>query len=430
MNIPVANNTTLVNVPVQSDASTAHLKVNSQYTVVGSSEYNSAVPLKETITPKRSETESNQSVLTMILSTVSDNETIQNQSVASQVPFQLEKVDVLFHPDHNPDASNETLATIMVSGHNIPSVVDKSTNTAELASNEGIGNQNIDLHSDKTNIQVPIGTADYGQLRASKKSHEKEKSISVLRNAYSFSNVNSETQLLKSSHVTLSNSESRNIRKHGRKPNKSSNTSREQEFQKLHSKNGKVFLQSTTHRGGEGRKMGSDPSASDVDVGRILDMKNTEENISDKRSRSAKVIPGEKEETNVSSAITSRQRSDTKVSSNYIKTTAVSKSNVKKTRNKIHLTNTVKDKLRQSLNIPILPKPTSSHHSLGQVPVGLQPLESSLFVIPPTPPRSQTSENITSLLHMSKSKVKIQPPAVDKHIHNYPEEPVTSGSKH
>ena len=430
----VPNNTTLVNAPVQSDEGSAQLEMNSQCNVYRNSECDPSLSCKEaTITQ---ETESNQSILTMILSTVPDNEITHNRSVALQAPFHLEKVDLLFHPDQNPTASNETLATIMVSGHDIPSVVDKSTNTAEHANNEGISTQNIDFNkSDQTKTSVPHSAANYGKLRESKNfnksNYDKETNISGLRNTYSSSNTDIETQLSKSSQDILHRSESQNIRKHGRKPHKSSNVSREQGFQKLHSKNGKVFLQSTTQRSSVGRKICSDARAGSIDVGRVPGMSNTEVNTSDRRLVSAKtVIPDEKEETYISSENASRQGTDEEVSSGHVKTTPVSKPKVKKTRNKIHITDGVKDKIRQSLNIPILPKPTSSQQSMGRIPVGVQPLQSSLFVIPPTPPRSQTSENITSLLHMSKSKVKIQPP-VDQNIHGYsPEETGASCSKH
>ena len=419
IDVSVPNNATLVNVPVQSDEGSAQLKMNSQCIVDRNSECDPSLSRKEaTITQ---ETESNQSILTMILSTVPESEITQNPSVALQAPFHLEKVDLLFHPDQNPTASNEMLATIMVSGQDIPSVVDKSTNTAEHTNNEGISNQNIDFNkSDQTKTSVPYFAANYGKLRESKNlnksNYDKETNISGLRNTYSSSNTDIETQLSKSSQDILHRSESQNIGKHGRKPHKSSNVSREQGFQKLHSKNGKVFLQSTTQRSEESRKMCSDPGAGDIAVGRVPDISNTEVNTSDRRLASAKtIIPDEKDETYISSENASRQGTDKEVSSGHVKTTPVSKPKDKKTRNKIHITDGVKDKIRQSLNIPILPKPTSSEQSMGRIPVGLQPLQSSLFVIPPTPPRSQTSENITSLLHMSKSKVKIQPP-LDQNI--------------
>ena len=424
IDIPFATNAILDNAPVQINK--AHLKTSSEFNIDQNSECNAAVPLKgATMTQENSEVESNQSILTMIITTVPENENIQNQSIATQVPFQLEKVDVLFHPDQIPDTPNETLATVMVSGQDTPNVVDKSTNTTEYANRGEIDNQSIDTISGQINVNIHVPPAEYVKERENMTSIEGEnvKSISSIRNIGSSLNSELETQFSKHSHVVSHSRESRNTRKHGGKRHKSSNVPQEQEFQKLHSKTGKVFLQSMAHVEVKGR--GSDANAGDLELKTIQNMPkafSAEKDIYKERQMIAKTATdSDRVETCVSSE-NDRQTAHIQVTSVQANSTPVSKSNFKKTRTKIHLTDTVKDKLRQSLNIPILPKPTSSQ-SVGRTPVGgLQPLESSLFVIPPTPPRSHTSQDITSLLHMSKSKVKIQTP-VNQSLHSVsPEE--------
>ena len=73
---------------------------------------------------------------------------------------------------------------------------------------------------------------------------------------------------------------------------------------------------------------------------------------------------------------------------------------IKSTSNKTsNVTAKVKNKLRQRLNIPILPK---TQNSTNPPPVPLQPLQSSLFVVAPS------SQDINNYLHMTKSTV-IQP---------------------
>ena len=73
---------------------------------------------------------------------------------------------------------------------------------------------------------------------------------------------------------------------------------------------------------------------------------------------------------------------------------------IKRTSNKTpNVTVKVKNKLRQRLNIPILPK---TQNSTNPPPVPLQPLQSSLFVVAPS------SQDINNYLHMTKSTV-IQP---------------------
>ena len=83
----------------------------------------------------------------------------------------------------------------------------------------------------------------------------------------------------------------------------------------------------------------------------------------------------------------------------------------------------VKNKLRQRLNIPILPK---TQNSTNPPPVPLQPLQSSLFVVAPS------SQDISNYLHMTKSTV-IQPqrlavPSSSQPIHSIVSKPSHPGS--
>ena len=444
------NNNTVTNTQLEMAGSSAPFELNTVYNVERNLECDATASFKQTaITEQSCEIESNPAVITMIISPVPDNEVMQSQSVTSQVPFHLEKIDVLFHPDHNPAAPNETVTSIMASSHDIPSVADKSTNTAMAQSNnERVVDQNTDFSSDQTNVTVPVYAVNDENFRARKKSKCREKGNyevnSCIRNTCNSSSSSLGTHSKKVRETILCKSESKDVRKHVRKPHKSRDVSKEQGFQKLHSKNGKVFLQATTQRSGECRKTGSDIKAVDVGVSRAPYETSTRNNLSDERSAAAKtVVAIDRKEVNALGQIASRLRADTKVSSGHVSAaTAASHvitataagyvstataaghvstaSNVRKTKNESHITDRVKDKLRQSLNIPILPKPTSSQQSLRRMPVELQPLQSSLFVIPPTPPRSQTSRNITSLLHMSKSKV--QKHAVDQNVHGYSSE--------
>lgn len=320
-----------------------------------------------------------------------------NSSLSSKVPIHLEKVGIILSPSNYPKCINATVSDVSITQRVLPEVVDKSTNTvveqindqciSELNINETDANRE-DTSDMKGSDEIDTCSVDNENDRSTEKRCSSKEKATALSKTFdkNSSGTNSSDADIGNVSTTSDHNDSVNDsngqRKHERKRHRSRHPSKEQGFQKLHSKNGKVFLHSNAQSRAESKELSNDTE----------DM-NTYSNGSDA------------ERTQISNGVFALEK--TSVTQADVMGTSDSQNSKNKTH---YVSERVKNKLRKNLNIPILPKTMKPKDSDVRIPV--ESMQSSLFVVP------QSSQNITSLLHMTKSKVQVQPVLKLDHEHS------------
>ena len=349
---------------------------------------------KETSTVSTKETLDKFPVSLRLLSAVKENQTVQNSNLSSNVSKNLETVGLTLPTAKKPDHDmTEPALSIRV----FPNVVDKSTNTCveqindqnscelntkETDSNrESINKVTSSCESD-TNIQLigreksrNFAKQDKGsteKIRALQKGFEKAFGRNSPGDYSSEGSIDNMSSKLECNQTVDKYQEGKKQDRNHR-----SKHSPKEGFQKLQSRNGKVFLHSNSQRTAFEKHVKETQDASTYSDVEKLQLPNNESHK-------------EKTVAKCTSIMQAEEKGGSDSNSSQTKTLQVSEK--------------VKNKLRKSLNIPILPKPTKPAQPDLKLPVELQPLDSSLFVIP------QSSQNITSLKHMTKSKVQVQQP--------------------
>lgn len=342
----------------------------------------------------------NDNLPVVVVSNLREDSVLENPCEPSTLALQLENEKVTFQCVYDPVTSNKLWTPSVADNVVLLRVVDKSTNTAVDRINDG----NI---NDSNKLQTSfVRESTDGLMGHELVNNKAETSIShkVMTNSKNVSKVSS---LSCTSKDNFSDSDNENIRKRphingsgeGRKNDKKQKTrhiSREQGFQKLQSKNGKVFLQSLVHNGTESGISSSGHATKNPGIASLPSntyVLDTVKKVKTDRPKGTETANLPQKKENMAKSL-----------------------DPKRSRNETHIAENVRTQLRKSLNVPILPKLQSCQQTVARLPVELQPLKSSLFVVPHALQRPQVSQNITSLTHMTKSRVQVQP-VLNQNVH-------------
>ena len=374
-------------------------------------------------------------------------------SVSSGIPPQIIKLDIVYSGQTNDtNTSSETVSGVPVSTDFVVATRDNPVVVSEKELNDlDVGMVNVNKNGadmkresrTKENCGRLASPSVTGTNYVHRNSEQKQKNVQVTsQNTETPQTVSHLSNKLTSNvarnylpttnivnqnvraHHDRRNDKSKELKKSEKRQHRSRYPYREQGFQKLQSKSGKVFLQSKTPT--EFNDKINSSASKEVHVSEAAGVKTSSSIIASEETMTSSFDKtsaqfsekslGESTEKTIQSCeeMLAQPMEETLIQSSkepLAQSIPVAETEVNTENKTPHVNDKVKSKLRKMLNVPILPKiPNSAKLS----PPELQPLQSSLFVMPPS------SQNVTNLLHMAKSKVQVQP----QRINSLPVSPV------